>query len=187
MSRGSPHELAAELAARGYTDLFMRAGTEDLDRVWNRPRGPQELEALAVDPSASWEPRFLAAEILFRKRPGFPRSDQRAALASVYVEALRHATMGNPWGLPGELDGDAARHLMSLGEPVAVALEPLLDDQRRIPFWGSKEATLGNSFAFRVKDFAASFMNAIRGRPYVLHIDPSDRDADIQKLIRPPR
>ena len=187
MSPGPPHPLAAELAALGYTDLFMRAGTQDLDRLWNRPRGPQELEALAIDPDASWEPRFLAAEILFRKQAGFPRTEQRAALAGAYAEALRHAAVGNPWGLPGELDGDAGRHLVSLGEPAAVALEPLLDDQRRIPFWGSKEATLGNSYAFRVKDFAAFFLSAIRRRPYVLHTDPSARDADIKKLVRPQR
>jgi hypothetical protein len=95
--------------------------------------------------------------------------------------------MGNPWGLPGELDGDAGRHLVSLGEAAAVALEPLLDDERRVPYWGSQEATWGNSFAFRVKDFAAFFVSAIRGRPYVLHTDPSARDGDIQKLVRPPR
>jgi hypothetical protein len=187
MSRSSQHALAAELAALGYLDLFMRAGTEHQDRLWNRPDGPEELEALAVDPSASWGPRFLAAEILFRKQAGFPRNDQRDALAPAYVEALRHATMGNPWGLPGELDGDAGRHLVSLGEAAAVALEPLLDDERRVPYWGSQEATWGNSFAFRVKDFAAFFVSAIRGRPYVLHTDPSARDGDIQKLVRPPR
>jgi hypothetical protein len=183
MSASAPDALGAELAALSYLDLFMRAGTAEQDRLWNRSNGPDELEALAVDPSVSWEPRFLAAEILFRKRTSFPRNDQRAALVPVYVEALRHATMGNPWGLPAKLDGDAGRHLVSLGEPAAVALESLLDDARRVPYWGSQEATLGNSFAFRVKDFAAYYISAIRGWPYVLHADPSARDEDIQKLI----
>ena len=41
---------------------------------------------------------------------------------------------------------------------------------------------LGNSYAFRVKDFAAFFLSKIRGRPYVLHTDPAARDAYINAL-----
>jgi hypothetical protein len=174
--------VADELAKLDYVELFLRTGTAQMDRLWSRWNGPRDLEALAVDPNAAWEPRFLAAEILFRKRSDFPSADQRNALASAYVDALRAASVANPWGLPGELDGPAGQHLVSLGEAVTPGLMPLLDDDRRVPYWGSQEATLGNSYAFRVKDFAAFFLSTIRGLPYVLHRDPSARDADIEKL-----
>ncbi|MCB1943926.1 MAG: hypothetical protein KDI53_18075 [Candidatus Accumulibacter sp.] len=186
MSGSSQQALAAELATLGYVDLFMRADTEHQDRLWNRPNGSLELEALAVGPGVPWEARFLAAEVLFRKQAGFPRKDQRDTLAPAYVEALRNASMANPWGLPGELDGSAGQHLVSLGEGAAVELAGLLDDARRLPYWGSQEATWGNSFAFRVKDFAAFFLSVIRGQPYLLHTDPDARDADIRKLARSP-
>ena len=41
---------------------------------------------------------------------------------------------------------------------------------------------LGNSYAFRVMDFAAFFLSTIRGLPYVLHTDPAARDGAIQAL-----
>jgi len=174
--------VAAELAKLDYVELFLRTGTAQMDRLWSGPNGPRELEALAVDSDAAWEPRFLASEILFRKRPDFPSVEQKHALASAYVEALRAARVGNIWGLPGELDGPAGQHLVSLGEEVAPGLMRLLDDDRQVPYWGSKEAMLGNSYAFRVKDFAAFFLSKIRGVSYVLHTDPSARDADIPAL-----
>jgi hypothetical protein len=124
----------------------------------------------------------LAAEILFRKRDNFPRADQCEVLASAYVDALKGATIGNPWGLPGELNGPAGRHLVSLGEPVAKGLESLLADDGAVLYIGSQDATWGNRFKFRVKDFAAFFLSTIRKLPYTLHTEPSARDADIQEL-----
>lgn len=172
--------VAAELGRLDYVELFMRSGTAAMDRLWNAGHGPEDLAALAVDANAPWQPRFLAAEILFRKRPGFPSVEQKPTLASAYVEALRAAAIGNPWGLPGELDGPAGQHLVSLGDAASPGLMTLLEDGRLVPYWGSQEATLGNSYAFRVKDFAAFFLSKIRGGPYVLHVDPAARDADIQ-------
>lgn len=174
--------LVEELARLDYLELFLRSGTKQVDQLWGRPYGPEQLEALALAPSAAWQPRFLAAEILFRKRTEFPGQAQRLVLAPVYGEALRAASMGNPWGLPGQLDGPCAQHLVRLGEPVIASLIQLLDDDRLVPYWGSQEATLGNHYAFRVKDFAAYFLATIRGDPYVLHADPSLRDVNIQAL-----
>ena len=176
--------VADELARLDYVELFLRTGTEQMDRLWAASNGPRDLEALAVNETAEWKPRFLAAEILFRKRPDFPSTEQKRALASAYIEALRAAAIGNVWGLPGELDGPAGQHLVGLGDDVAAGLRTLLDDERRVPYWGSQEAMLGNSYAFRVKDFAAFFLSKIRGVPYVLHRDPAARDADIPPGVR---
>ena len=155
--------VAAELANLDYVELFLRTGTARMDRLWADANGPRDLEALAVDPNAAWQPRFLAAEILFRKLPDFPSGEQKPALAAPYLEALRAASIANPWGLPGELDGPAGRHLVSLGEVASSGLMTLLEDGRRVPYWGSQEAMLGNSYVFRVKDFAAFFLSRIRG------------------------
>jgi hypothetical protein len=176
-------ELVAELAKLGYLNLFMRAGTEHMDGLWTAAQGPDKLEAVALDPAVPWESRFLAAEILFRKRDNFPRADQREVLAAAYVDALEGATIGNLWGLPGELNGPAGQHLMSLGEPVTERLATLLDDDRAVLYIGSQDATWGNRFKFRVKDFAAFFLCSIKNLPYALHTEPAARDADIQALI----
>ena len=184
-ARAAAMNVAAELAKLDYVELFLRTGTAQMDRLWTAANGPRDLEALAVDPNAAWQPRFLAAEILFRKLPGFPSGEQKQALAVAYVETLRAASIGNPWGLPGELDGPAGQHLVSLGEVASSGLIALLDDGRRVPYWGSQEAMLGNSYTFRVKDFAAFFLSRIRGVPYVLHTDPAARDGAIQALRNP--
>jgi hypothetical protein len=174
--------VAAELATLDYVELFLRTGTARVDRLWSASNGPRDLDALALNPDAPWKSRFLAAEILFRKRPDFPPAGQQQALAPVYVEALRSADMGNVWGLPGELDGPAGQHLVRLGGAVTPGLIRLLDDGRQVPYVGSKEAMVGNSYAFRVKDFAAFFLSKIRGVSYLLDADPTARDAAIQQL-----
>jgi len=126
--------------------------------------------------------RFLAAEVLFWKMPGYPPEDDRSPLAPVYAAALRAARMGNPWGLPGELDGPSGQHVVQLGAPAVADLIPLLGDSRRVPYAGSQDATFGNSYAYRVKDFAAFFIARVRNLPYTVHEDPRARDSEIDEL-----
>ena len=47
---------------------------------------------------------------------------------------------------------------------------------------GSKEATVGNGYQYRVKDFAAFYIAKIIDTPIAFHRDPADRDAAIEEL-----
>jgi hypothetical protein len=90
--------------------------------------------------------------------------------------------MANPWGLPGVPDGQIAAHVLRLGEAAIPALLPLLDDDTPVQFSGSKEATYGNRFAWRVKDIAASLISRIRGIPFEADALPAARDSAIVRL-----
>lgn len=174
--------LAGRLTGAGYEALFLRLDTKELDAIWGEPGAPQALEALALDQGAPPEARFLAAEVLQHQGRAVSDPQGRAGLATAYAAALKGATLGNPWALPGEVDGPAGEHLVDLGEPAVPALAPLLDDQRRVPYAGSEEATIGNSYAYRVKDLAAFFISRIRSLPYTPNEDPAARDAEIERL-----
>jgi hypothetical protein len=174
-------DLADRLTDLGYEGLFLRLDTAARDTIWTDD-GPDALAALAADERADAGARFLAAEMLFRKLPGYPPANLRTGLAPVYATALREARIANPWGMPGELDGEAGQHLVALGEPVVTALGPLLDDTRQVWYGGSEEATEGNSYTWRVRDFAAFFISRIRGIAWTVHRDPRARDAGIEQL-----
>jgi hypothetical protein len=176
--------LANELTELGYIELFHRQGEDALDSVWGEPGAPETLEDLAVGQHASRLANFLAAEILFYKRRDYPVERDKARLTSVYAMALAQdfTQMANPWGLPGELDGLAGQHFVALGEAAIPELAQLLDDESERIYAGSQEATLGNSFRYRVKDFAAFFISEIRGIPFEVHEDPEARDEEIERL-----
>jgi hypothetical protein len=175
-------DLLGRLKALGYARLFLSLDDSELNKLWQEPRAAEALAALISDSSADKGARFLAAEILFRRQPGFPTPSGTAMLAPIYAAALRHAELGNPWGMPGELDGPAGQHLVAIGRAVAVALVPLLDDARAVFYGGSEEATIGNSYRYRVKDFAAFFIHCISGVPYVVRRKPAERDGEIEQL-----
>ena len=175
-------DLTDRLTSLGYVNLFMRLDDADLNELWDKPGAPEALTSILLDQSANAEARFLAAEILFERQPGFPPDELRTLLGQLYACALSQAEMGNPWGLPGELDGQAGQHLVKIGWPAIKALLSLLDDQRQIQYAGSKEATFGNSFLYRIKDLAAFYISKIGRHPYVLHESPEARDIEILRL-----
>jgi hypothetical protein len=177
-------DLAEELSEIGYVDLFLRLDHAALDRVWQRPGAPEELTRLALDSGKPLLPRFLAAEVLYAYSPEFPPPAARGVLAPLYAEALRQnmTRMGNPWGLPGDLDAPVATHAFALGDAVVLALAPLLDDGTQLRYSGSKDATYGNSYNYRVKDKAAELIAELVGVPYAVHLNAHDRDAEIDLL-----
>jgi hypothetical protein len=175
-------EIANRLTGLGYNGLFLTLDNAQLDALWATQGAPEALTQLASDPGADSAARFLAAEVLFRKQRSYPPKAAHTDLAAVYAEALRQARLANIWGMPGQLDGPAGQHLVALGEPAAAALIPLLDDSRRVIYGGSEEATEGNSYAYRVKDFAAFFISQIRKLRYSVDKTPAQRDAAIERL-----
>jgi hypothetical protein len=172
------------LAGFGYRELFQRADQSALDAVWNTSDAGRELRRVVRDSTAQPVLRFLAAEVLFARDPGFPSGESAEALADLYAAALRlDATgMANPWGLPGEAGAPVAGHVVALGEAALDAFAGLLGDDTPVLYGGSREATFGNSHHFRVKDIAASVVAQILGVPLPRQLEPSDRDAEIEAL-----
>ena len=128
--------------------------------------------------------RFLAAEILFYKDGTFKVENLREKLAPVYAAALSEnfTESANPWGLPGVLDGLTGEHLLALGKVIVPELVKLLDNNKRIYYEGSKEATLGNHYGYRVKDLAAYYISTIKAIPFQIDEEPIKRDGEIDTL-----
>jgi hypothetical protein len=176
--------LAARLTGLGYQGLFLRMPPE-APRLWREPGVPAALAALAADPAATPEARFLAAEVTVAGGGALPDAPA-PLLAEAYAAALAGARLGNVWGLPGELDTPAARNLLSLGEAALPALRPLLGDGRVVRYGGSEDATIGNAAHWRIKDFAASVMARLRGSEFDAQAAPAARDAAIARMLATP-
>jgi hypothetical protein len=179
----TPTDLAGQLVDLGYLELFLRYDDQTLNGVWNQPNAPAELANLVMDSSASSQARFLAAEILFYKDKSYPSDAAKPTLAQIYATALveNYTGIANPWGLPGYLDS-VGEHVVDLGDAAVPALVPLLDDETPLLYGGSQEATLGNSYGYRVKDMAAFFISRIKGIAYTVYQTAAERDAEIENL-----
>lgn len=175
----------------GYLELFQRADDRAIASLY--PGAAVQLAAVAVDPMVDPHARFLAAEILFARQPGYPAPALRPALAEVYASALGHTygqvsdgwVAGNGWGMLYELDavGPVGEHLLALGPGAIPALRPLLARTEVVLYEGSEEATVGNGRAYRIKDVAAYFIARLAGRPLAFHAGLADRDRAIAALM----
>jgi hypothetical protein len=170
--------LAERLTDAGYAALFF-AQPPGAAALWREAGMPAALAALADDPVAPEEARFLAAEIIAAEGPPPPNPARRAG---AYAAGLRATRQANLWGLPGQADTAAARHLIGLGEAAVPALLPLLADKRRAWYAGSEDATVGNAAQWRICDLAATMVAAIRGGTFDASLPPEVRDAAIARL-----
>ena len=180
----STRDLANELIDAGYIQLFMTLGETVADSIWRRPGAREALRKVVEDPKIRAPAPFLAAEVLFRKDPSFPARGDLPRLTRVYALALAEEStqIANPWGLPGTAGGEAGQHLLKLGEAIVPELRNLMNDEREVSYGGSKDATFGNSYRYRVKDLAAFFVSRIRGIPFDVSPDPAVRDRRIRAL-----
>jgi hypothetical protein len=176
--------LADRLEQYGYTGLFQDVDKTIPDAIWREPGMPEQLARLAADPGEPELARFLAAEILFRKREAYPSEEQKQGLAAVYAGALALNFTGtaNNWGLPGFVEGLIGQHVEALGAATIPALSGLLDNYSPVCYVGSKEATTGNGAGYRVRDLAAFYIGKIKGIPLIMDLDPRKRDLEIEKL-----
>jgi hypothetical protein len=181
-----PGDLANRLTELGYLGLFQQVGETYLQHIWNTPDAPEALETLAVSSNVPMLARFLAAEILFSLGEVRRVEIHKQELAEVYVTALadNFTEAANPWGLPGVTVGLAGEHLLAIGEPMLSELRDLLDNDKRVYYEGSQEATLGHHYGYRVKDLAAYFIGKLRNIPFEPEEDPGRRDKAIEKLKR---
>ena len=184
--------VAKKILELGYLELFQRMDHDQADALWRD--SPAELESLVKNDAKPHRARFLAAEVLYLKKPGYPAADERPALAVLYAEALGQSgkdgtwgLMGNIWGLThvNEDVGTAGKHLLDLGPDAAIpALKPLLTSTEVVLYEGSEEATVGNEQLYRVKDMAAYYLGRLTKKPLAFHTDWKARDREIEKLAR---
>jgi hypothetical protein len=178
--------LAKRLMSIGYTELFHRPTDHSARALSSGADSIRKLERLALDPEMPTLARFLGAEILFDYMPGFPPPSARPDLASVYATALaaNFTQIANPWGLPGELDGRVGRHVIELGSDAIASFSRLLADGTPIIYGGSKDATVGNSYRYRVRDVAAFLISQVSEIGFGVAHDPAVRDRDIERMGR---
>jgi hypothetical protein len=177
-------DVTSELTSLGYEGLFLQPTPEHANRIWGDAGTRQRLLELIRSEQQDTQARFLAAELHFRRDPGFPEPGDRVTLARVYGAALAQdlAGIGNVWGLPGGKKGLVGEHVVRLGDAAVPVLRELLDDDRELMFEGSEEATLADMFHVRVKDVAAWLISEIRGWAYEGAQEPGMRDASIEAL-----
>jgi hypothetical protein len=177
-------QLTEKVRNLGFKELFFRQDGSAMDSIWKESEDGYRLEQVIRDLNADPLARFLAAEIMFSKNVNFPSEEIKPVLVSVYAAALKENFTGlaNPWGLPGKPDGTTGQHFVALGEIAVPELLRLLDDNTVISYGGSKEATFGNSYRYRVKDLAAYFIANIKELPLKIDKDPNMRDIEIAKL-----
>jgi hypothetical protein len=177
-------KLSDKIRNAGFARLFLNYNDDLINEIWQVTDISKKLKNICFDETIDIEVRFLAAEILFKKTKNFPDEDRKAKLAEVYAAILASdlSINANIWGMPGKLNGATGKHLLSMGHSIIPAFLPLLKNDSRIYYEGSEDATEGNAYQYRVKDFAAFFLSEVVNQSYVLHKNPLMRDIEIKQL-----
>lgn len=184
--------LEKKLIATGYSKLFL-SDTKLLDSIWHDGRQQQHLlHIINTKESSTLEAKFLACEVLdyFKVKR---IKENRKVLAESYVYALEQTSVeknsklgltANQWGFLYELDdtGYLGKKVISFGTLALPYLKKLLNNNETVLYEGSKEATLGNSYQYRIKDFAAFYCSKITNKPIQFYKDTKDRDTEIERF-----
>jgi hypothetical protein len=188
--------LASHLVSTGDIDFFHRMDYHMVDSFWNHGKNKSALLEIVTQNHYPHYARLLASEILFHSDSTYPPYALLDTLAYVYARALyitgdtkTYPLMGNEWGFMYYNDKDGitdyeviGAHLMLTGKRAVPYLRPLLNDTDIIVYWGSEEATIGNSLMYRVKDAAAYYIGKITGIPVKYFEHNDERDAEIERL-----
>jgi hypothetical protein len=176
--------IVDKITALGYRELFQNYDQKDLDSIWNEDNAAKKLSSLAINPEMPPLACFLAAEIMFLKQEEYPPQDHKKQLSVVYATALTQnfTESANTWGLPNIQIGDTEIHFIALGEAAIPELTHLLENNSRVYYAGSQEATLGNAYGYRIKDLAAYYISKITNLVFEIDQDPRKRDESIKRL-----
>lgn len=183
--------LEKKLIAIGYSKLFL-SDAKLLDSIWHDGRQQQHLLHIISTKESALDAKFLACEVLdyFKVKR---IKENRKVLAASYVYALEQTSVeknsklgltANPWGFLYELDdsGYLGKKVISYGTLALPYLKKLLNNNETVLYEGSKEAILGNSYQYRIKDFAAFYCSKITNKPIQFYKDTKDRDAEIERF-----
>ena len=184
--------LEKQLAETSFPELFLRGDFSKADQIWESGKNRAALEAILVSATAADYVKFLTAELL-RKKEAPLKKEISGILAGVYATALKNSTWdagntfqlnGNVWGFLYEQDdaGHLGKQLVSFGEAAVPHLIALLNDAGRVLYEGSQEATIGNAYQYRIKDFAAFYISKITNIPVPFHQEIEKRDEEIERL-----
>ena len=183
--------IAEKLANDGYGNFFNYFIQDQIiATVWAEAGGVAPLKAIILNEDAPMKARMLANEVLLMRECTYLRDEdvKLDRIAAVYTDALANniTGMANSWGFlykhPYNAFGPIGGMLVILGEKVVPELVKLLDNETIHLYHGSKEATVGNAYRFRVKDFAAYYICRIKNIMPVYHETHATRDAEIEKL-----
>jgi hypothetical protein len=173
--------LADRLLAIGPLRLLYGLGGEDAQSVWDEV-GERNLSALALDADQPTRARFLAAELLADRAPGWVPVGDEETVARMYVRALvEQVVPANSWGMPGTV-GPTGAHLLDLGAAARTALQPALDDNARVEYSGSREVAFGSRARWRVRDIAAALLASAAGADFPADASPTRRDQAAESL-----
>lgn len=179
------------LVNTGYPEFFLFTGSR-AEELWNNGENRKKLEAVIENTSSSDIAKLLAAELLVQfdvplKEDTFPN------LAKSYVSALKgtnamlkneYQLNGNAWGVLYEWNdaGVLGERVIQFGKYAIPWLIDLLGDNGPILYDGSREATLGNDYQYRIKDFAAFYLSKITNIPIRFYLDHAQRDDEIERF-----
>jgi hypothetical protein len=181
--------ITEKLMKDQYGDFFNYA-TQDqiISTVWAEAGGVTPLKAIVINEEAPTKARLLACEVLMKNDFTFLRDEdvKLDRVIAVYTDALANniTGMANSWGLLYEYDDDGpiGTMLVLFGKEAIPELVKLLDNETIYMYHGSKEATIGNAYQFRVKDFAAYYICEVTNIEAVYHETHAGRDTEIEKL-----
>ena len=175
--------LSEKLIRYGYYQLFGNYDYSIVDRIW--AENQDQIREMPLDNTENPLARFLSLEMIVLKDPDAFLNYQ-AVLAEIYLPILSNkgTVNGNIWGLPNQV-GKVGEHLLQMKDRVALvdALELLLDNNGVLLYEGSREATLGNQYKYRVKDIAAYYIAKVKGIPFSVYPTPKERDKAIKSLV----
>jgi hypothetical protein len=175
--------LASDLQRTTYAELFERLRSPAREAILSRPQAIAELRQLVTDGQIPAVTRFLAAELLYLSGTAdWPAQAAQDVLPVLYADALASFDDGSAWGIPGRWTHPPTDHAIALGERILPAMAPLLADEKRLRYTGSKRAMLGEYLAVRVKDVAAYIIARVVGVPYVAAESAAERDVFIAAL-----
>lgn len=183
------NSISEKLATNAYGDFFnYHIQSNIIEEVWKEAGGVSALKAIVIDEKAPTKARMLAHEVLLKKEFTYLQDKEVSIpqLAEVYTKALAEnlTGMANSWGLLYKHNdvGPVGIHLTMLGEETIPALLKLLHNETVLRYQGSEEATIGNAYQFRVKDFAAYYICKIKNITPVYYPSHQERDAEIERL-----
>jgi hypothetical protein len=180
--------FARKLIAREFGEFFIYPmHDQTIEKIWADSRNHQLLDNILDDATVSDEAKFLACEVFFKKDILFMQRHSPEKVAAIYANALSNdfTGMANSWGLlyEHEDEGTVGIAFLAIGEKAIPALSKLLDDERtHLRYEGSIEATVGNGYRYRIKDFAAYYIGRIIGNPLTYYPNLADRDEQINNL-----
>lgn len=180
--------FARKLVAREFGEFFIYPmHDQTIEKIWADSRNHQLLDNILDDATVSDEAKFLACEVFFKKDILFMQRHSPEKVADIYTKALSNDFTGiaNSWGLlyEHEDEGTVGIAFLAIGEKAIPALSKLLDDERtHLRYEGSIEATVGNGYRYRIKDFAAYYIGRITGNPLTYYPNLADRDEQINNL-----